>query len=134
VYWITFAVAHVVPLWMPLIIVTRSFVVDAVRSLALARGKTAFGEESMARSSLTRFLTGSRVMRTVYGVAKLAAFVLLGALIATRGTLTGQSLALLEASGLACAAVAVLLCVVRGLPVIADAAAYLQPETEGSAA
>ena len=73
-------------------------------------------------------------MRTVYGVAKLAAFVLLGAQIAMTGTLTGPALALLETSALACATVAVLLCVVRGLPVIADAAAYLQPETEGSAA
>ena len=63
VYWITFAVAHVVPLWMPLVVVTRSFLVDAVRGLASVRGKTAFGESSMARSGLTRFLSGSRTMR-----------------------------------------------------------------------
>jgi CDP-diacylglycerol--glycerol-3-phosphate 3-phosphatidyltransferase len=130
VYWITFAVAHVVPLWIPLIVVTRSFVVDAVRGLALARGKTAFGDSSMARSALTRFLTGSRVMRSIYGVAKLAAFVLLGALIATEGAVSEAGLAGLESAALVCASVTVALCVVRGLPVIADAAAYLQPEAE----
>ena len=134
VYWITFAVAHVVPLWMPLVVVTRSFLVDAVRGLASVRGKTAFGESSMARSRLTRFLTGSRTMRSSYGVAKLAAFGLLGVLIALRTTLAEAVLAPLQTAALACATLAVLLCVVRGLPVIADAAAYLQPETERSAA
>ena len=128
VYWITFAVAHVVPLWIPLVVVTRSFLVDAVRGLALLQGRTAFGDSSMARSALTRFLTGSRVMRSLYGIAKLAAFVLLGALIATEGILSDGELAALERVGVVCASVAVALCVVRGLPVIADAAAYLQPE------
>lgn len=128
VFWITFAVAHVVPLWIPLVVVTRSFLVDAVRGLALVRGKTAFGDSTMARSALTSFLTGSRVMRSVYGVAKLAAFVLLGALIATEGTLSETGLAALESAAVVCASVAVALCVVRGVPVIADAAAYLQPE------
>jgi CDP-diacylglycerol--glycerol-3-phosphate 3-phosphatidyltransferase len=130
VYWITFAVAHVVPLWIPLVVVTRSFLVDAVRGLALVRGKTAFGDSSMARSALTRFLTASRFMRSAYGGAKLAAFVLLGALIASRGTLSDTGLAVLESAAVVCALVTVVLCVVRGLPVIADAAAYLQPEVE----
>jgi CDP-diacylglycerol--glycerol-3-phosphate 3-phosphatidyltransferase len=134
VYWITFAVAQVVPLWIPLVVVTRSFLVDAVRGLALARGKTAFGDSSMARSPLTRFLTGSRAMRSVYGVAKLAAFVLLGALIASEGALSAGALAALETAAVVCAFVAVFLCVVRGLPVLADAAAYLRPEAEAGSA
>src|SRR5688572_18452188 len=69
VYWITFAVAQLLPLWVPLVVVTRSFVVDAVRALALVSGKTAFGESSMARSWVSSFLTGSRAMRSAYGVA-----------------------------------------------------------------
>jgi CDP-diacylglycerol--glycerol-3-phosphate 3-phosphatidyltransferase len=134
VYWITFAVAHVVPLWIPLVVVTRSFLVDAVRGLALVRGKTAFGDSSMARSPLTHFLTGSRLMRSVYGAAKLAAFVLLGALIASEGTLSASGLAALESGAVVCASVTVVLCVVRGLPVLADAAAYLQPESDAGRA
>jgi CDP-diacylglycerol--glycerol-3-phosphate 3-phosphatidyltransferase len=134
VYWITFAVAHVVPLWIPLIVVTRSFLVDGVRGLALVRGRTAFGDSSMARSPLTRFLTGSRAMRSVYGVAKLAAFVLLGALIASEGALSASALAALETAAVVCAFVTVILCVVRGIPVLADAAAYLRPEGEPGSA
>lgn len=132
VYWITFAVIQIVPLWIPLVVVTRSFVVDAVRGLALARGRTAFGEDSMARSRLTRFLTGSRAMRSLYGAAKLAAFILLGATIAVKSTIPDAWAAPLASAALASALTAVALCVVRGLPVLADAAAYLR-EPEGSA-
>jgi len=81
VYWITFAVAQLIPLWIPLVVVTRSLVVDAVRGLALVSGRTAFGPSSMARSRVSSFLTGSRAMRGAYGAAKLAAFVLLVFLI-----------------------------------------------------
>ncbi len=131
VFWITFAVAQLIPLWIPLVVVTRSFAVDAVRSLALVGGKTAFGASSMARSSLSRFLTGSRAMRSLYGVAKLAAFVLLGSVLAVKGILSESGYAALQAGASACALAAVALCVMRGLPVLAEAAAYIQPETEG---
>lgn len=133
VYWITFAVIQMVPLWIPLVVVTRSFVVDAVRGMALARGRTAFGEDSMARSRLTRFLTGSRPMRSLYGAAKLAAFVLLGASIAVDGTLPAAWADPLRSVAVACALAAVALCVVRGLPVLTDAADYLrEPEASAS--
>ena len=123
VLWITFAVAHVVVPWVPLVVMTRSFLVDAVRGLALVQGRTAFGAESMARSPLTRFLTSSRTMRNLYGLAKVVAFVLLGLVVAS-----GR--AGVEAGGLELVAtisvvVAVALCLLRGLPVLADARAYL---------
>ena len=44
-YWIVFAHIGLIPVWIPLIMITRSFAVDAVRSLALAEGKTAFGDK-----------------------------------------------------------------------------------------
>jgi CDP-diacylglycerol--glycerol-3-phosphate 3-phosphatidyltransferase len=133
-YWITFAVVQRVPLWIPLVVVTRSFVVDAVRGLALVRGKTAFGEESMARSRLARFLTGSRVMRSLYGAAKLVAFVLLGTVIAAENSIPAGVYAALQAAAGTCAVIAVTLCVVRGIPVIAEGAAYLRPEAEAGRA
>ena len=119
VFWIAFAVAGVVSLWVPLIVMTRSFLVDAARGVALASGKTAFGDSTMMRSSLTRFLTGSRLMRNAYGVAKTSAFVLLGVVVAWGG---GAAL-LLAAHG--CVAAAVALCLVRGVPVLSDARPYL---------
>jgi CDP-diacylglycerol--glycerol-3-phosphate 3-phosphatidyltransferase len=133
-FWITFAVAQLVPLWIPLVVVTRSFLVDAVRGLALVRGKTAFGEDSMARSRLSRFLTGSRAMRSLYGAAKLAAFVLLGTVIAIETAVPAGLYATVQAAAGTCTVVAVALCVVRGIPVIAEAAEYLGPEAEAGRA
>jgi phosphatidylglycerophosphate synthase len=132
VFWITFAALAQVALWVPLVVMTRSLLVDAVRALALTSGRTAFGERSMARSQLTRFLTGSRTMRNAYGAAKVAAFVLLGALVtvarleASGGTgVTPAGIAALEAAAGASVLLAVGLCLVRGIPVLADARAYL---------
>jgi CDP-diacylglycerol--glycerol-3-phosphate 3-phosphatidyltransferase len=124
VFWITFAVAHQVALWVPLVVVTRSFLVDAVRGLALVQGRTAFGLETMARSPLTRFLTSSRAMRNLYGAAKVVAFVLLGLLVVAE-RLGAESGALEAAAGTAVLA-AVGLSLARGVPVLVDARAYLR--------
>ncbi len=123
VLWITFAVVHLVGLWVPLVVATRSLVVDAARGLALAHGRTAFGAETMARSRLTRFLTASRLMRDAYGVAKLAAFVLLGVQLAARRA--GVDVVLVESAAHVAVLLAVSLCLLRGLPVLLDARAYL---------
>jgi CDP-diacylglycerol--glycerol-3-phosphate 3-phosphatidyltransferase len=122
-FWITFAVAHQVSLWVPLVVMTRSFLVDAVRGLALVQGRTAFGSDSMARSGLTRFLTASRAMRNLYGLAKVAAFVLLGLLVVADRT--GGDAGALEGAAALSVAAAVALCLLRGLPVLLDARAYL---------
>ena len=50
--------------------ITRSFAVDAVRSLALAEGKTAFGDKTMMQSRLGLWLAASRFHRALYGVTK----------------------------------------------------------------
>lgn len=119
VYWITFAVAQLVPLWVPVVIVTRSVLVDAARGLALIQGKTAFGESTMARSALSRFLTASRAMRNTYGLAKVVAFLLLGMLIAAPGVVA------LDLAATISVGAAVALCLARGVPVLVDARAYL---------
>jgi CDP-diacylglycerol--glycerol-3-phosphate 3-phosphatidyltransferase len=124
VYWITFAVAQLVPLWVPVVIVTRSVLVDAARGLALIQGKTAFGESTMARSALSRFLTASRTMRNLYGLAKVAAFVVLGMLIAAPGV------AALEVAATISVGAAVALCLARGVPVLVDARAYLSATSD----
>lgn len=132
VYWIAFAVYGAVGLWVPLVVVTRSFLVDTVRGVALAQGRTAFGERTLATSRVSRFLTGSRVMRNLYGGAKVAAFVLLGSAIAVGRTwatgtpmLGSAGVALLGTAAQGAVWMAVVLCVVRGVPVLLDGRAYL---------
>jgi CDP-diacylglycerol--glycerol-3-phosphate 3-phosphatidyltransferase len=124
VYWITFAVVQRVPLWVPLVIVTRSGLVDAARGLAHVEGKTAFGESTMARSALSRFLTASRTMRNVYGLAKTAAFVLLGLVVAAPGAHA------LELAAAISVVVTVALCIARGVPVLVDARTYLSATSD----
>ena len=53
VFWIYFAVAGFIGYWVPLIIISRSFIVDAVRAVAFRKGKTAFGKQTMMKSALT---------------------------------------------------------------------------------
>lgn len=125
-FWISFAVAHQVGLWVPLVVMTRSFLVDAVRGMALARGRTAFGEATMMRSPVTRFLASSRLMRTTYGAAKVAAFVFLGLSMTMAASGDGPAApTYLDAAAGLSVAVAVALCLVRGVPVVVEGRAYL---------
>lgn len=138
VFWIYFAVAGVVPVWVPLVIVTRSFAVDTVRSLALTSGMTPFGAKTMMRSALTRFLVSSRFMRNLYGIAKVSAFVLLGAVIvvgkaAGAGfTVTPDTERVLAQIGFAAVATIVALNLVRGLPVLWDSKPLLRDRSVGT--
>lgn len=133
VFWIYFTVAGLVPIWVPLVIVSRSFVVDAIRSVALSNGRTPFGEKTMQRSALSRFLVASRAMRSIYGFAKVAAFVLLGAVVAIgKAAAGGRALMSAKAAvwfgGVTDAVVllTVLICVVRAVPVVWDARSFFR--------
>ena len=79
IYLIFYCAVGLVRFWVPVIFVTRSFLVDTLRSVAFSReGKTPFGRKTMMKSPFTRFLTASPFSRTLYGVSKIAAFILLG--------------------------------------------------------
>lgn len=124
VFWIYFAVAGLVPVWIPLLIVSRSFAVDAVRGVALTTGKTAFGERTMQRSRLSRFLVASRTMRTAYGVGKAASFLLLGVLVSIREG-DGPAGALARITDWV-VLLTVAICVARALPVLWDARSFVR--------
>src|SRR5881392_1133138 len=67
VYWVVMAHIGLLSVWFPLIMLVRSFGVDALRTLALREGMTAFGERTMMRSRLGIWLAASRFHRAVYG-------------------------------------------------------------------
>ncbi len=116
VLWITFTYLGMVPLWVPIVFLIRSFVVDGIRGLALARGKSGFG---MMHSALGRFLVGSRFMRALYGLAK---GVIFGLLYLTWALAVKNPAILITLhpvnQGLIFFTTA--LCIMRGLPVIQD--------------
>ena len=109
-YWILFAVQGWLSIVFPLIAITRGFVTDTIRSAAMEKGYTPFG---MQKNPICKFITGSRFMRISYAVAKVLAFIVIVAAkipnIPYAETIytVGWWLAL----------IAIVFCVVRGLPV-----------------
>lgn len=131
--WVIFADLGLIPIWVPLLVLSRGFVVDGLRSLSLSEGMTAFGEKNMMRSAVTRWLTAGRFMRGLFGYAKAAGFVFLAGLEAwehhdTTGTLIGSLYGQewFRWFGWTLVWGAVVLTVVRGVPVVWDAIPYMR--------
>lgn len=123
VWWVVFAWLHLVPLWVPLLVLSRGFVTDAIRGCALSQGQTAFGEATMMRSRIGYGLVASRASRATYGVVKVIAFVALFILNAVQnspGLASGIGSAV-EPVALAATYLTVALCAIRGIPVISAA-------------
>lgn len=132
VLWIFFAWERLIPLWVPFLVVVRGGIVDTIRGLAYADGMTPFGERTMMRSPITRWLTAGRFMRGLYGYVKAVAFVFLAGYLGyvqpeAVGTWLDQlySIDLLRWFGWLNVWAAVALMIIRGVPVILDAAPYL---------
>jgi CDP-diacylglycerol---glycerol-3-phosphate 3-phosphatidyltransferase len=118
-YWIAFAKLGWVPLWVALLVAARGIIVDGVRALALERGMTPFGASSMMRSKIGVLLVSSRASRALYGVAKTLAFSLL--ILAFAPGVFRHLGPLVKWTAYASVCVAVILCVVRGVPVLLEA-------------
>jgi CDP-diacylglycerol--glycerol-3-phosphate 3-phosphatidyltransferase len=133
VYWIYFTALGMVSFWVPIIFISRSFLVDAVRSLAYSKeGKTPFGEKSMMRSPFTLFLTSGRFMRSLYGFMKLFTFVLLAFVLVLEVDtgligkyLYSGFLANFKVFTTVCIWITTALCIIRGIPVLWDGRTYL---------
>ena len=124
ILWLTFMYLAMVPLWVPIVFLIRSFIVDGIRGVALARGKSGFG---MMHSPVGRFLVASRFMRALYGLAKAVVFCLLYLTHALALQYPGAPLALHSLNqGLILLSVG--LCVVRGIPVLLDGRIYFEAQ------
>jgi phosphatidylglycerophosphate synthase len=119
VLWVCFANLGMIPAVIPLIVVARTTLTDALRSLGVAEGTAPFAQP---RSAVARFLVGSPLTRTGYSVTKLMAFCGLALAEALSGFPAGATLGISVAPMLAVLQViawsAVIFCVCRGLPVL----------------
>ncbi len=124
--WVVFAHLHLISVVIPLLVLVRGTFVDAIRSVAPARGLKPF---DLLRSPLGRFLVGSPWLRTPFAVAKAIAFALLALTygLSTAGSPAGETL-LLPAQ--IAAWVAVAFCLARGLPVLLEAPGVLRESKE----
>lgn len=127
VMWVVFAHLGLISVAIPIIVIVRGTLVDAVRSFSLVWGQTSFG---MMQTKWGRWLVGSPVMRTGYGVAKALAFCTLTLSLGLRGLWAGTSRApWAEAIWLFAVVVswiATTICIVRGLPVLLEARTLLK--------
>jgi CDP-diacylglycerol---glycerol-3-phosphate 3-phosphatidyltransferase len=119
--WIVAADVDLVPVWVPIVFIMRGVVVDTIRSSsAVAQGVAPF---ALMRSRFGKFIVASKFVRVLYAVVKASAFAGLTlqhpfpAVLPTLWDhigwlLTGLTYLFVYAS--------VVLCIVRGLPVIAE--------------
>ena len=119
VLWVCFADLGMIPVAIPLIIIARTTLTDALRSIGVGRGTAPFEQH---RTALSRFLVGSTVMRTGYAVTKVVTFCGLALAQAFSGLAPesgpARSVPLMMQTLRVTAWLAVLFCVFRGLPVI----------------
>ncbi|MFH1433166.1 MAG: CDP-alcohol phosphatidyltransferase family protein [archaeon] len=114
--WLTFLSFGLVPLWAPLILLSRSMITDLIRSQAITKQ---IGTYDMIKSDTGRFIVNSRTMRGLYGGLKMLLFTLLTASFTTH---TQDILAITPAL----IAIVVLIGIIRGLPVIHEGIKYLK--------
>ena len=120
-YWILFAVQGWISILFPLIAITRGFVTDTIRSAAMEKGYTPFG---MQKNPICKFITGSKFMRISYAVAKVVAFIVI---VAAKIPNLPHADFVFQV-GYWLAVVAIVFCVVRGLPVVIEAKAVLNEQ------
>ena len=125
IYWIVFASLGWISLWVPIIVVTRGLITDGLRSLAMEQGYTAFGSSTMMQSKIGKFIVASNFCRFTYAVTKALAFAFL-ILAKVPGGLNGVS-EIISPWAYGCAYVAVVFCVVRGIPVILESERFIKP-------
>jgi len=119
VLWVTFASVKLIPVAIPLIVIARTTLTDAFRSIGIAKGAAPFAQHS---SAIGRFVVASPIVKTGYSVSKTITFCGLALAEAFRGFPPGSTEAnavprMMEVLHVT-AWVAVGFCVFRGLPVI----------------
>lgn len=119
--WVVAADLGLVPIWVPLLVIVRSVAVDAIRaSAAASRGTTPF---DLAHSRVARWLIGGKFMRIAYAVAKAIAFTLLLLILplpVLYPELWDEHGRALDGLTSLFVYLSVILCVVRGVPVIVE--------------
>ena len=98
-FWIYFCATGQLPVWMPIAVMARGFLTDALQRM-----------HGYPRKGWTHVLTRSRVSRAISGISKMLAFVSLA------GAMVFKGVGVLEQISVVLATVAVGVCLLRGLP------------------
>jgi CDP-diacylglycerol---glycerol-3-phosphate 3-phosphatidyltransferase len=119
--WFVAADTDLVPIWVPLVFIIRGVIVDTIRSSnAVAEGVAPF---AVMRSPLGKFIVAGKFVRALYAVVKAAAFAGLALQVPGPALLPefwGNIGWLLTGLTYFFVYFSVVLCIARGLPVIAE--------------
>jgi len=119
--WVVAADIDLVPIWVPLVFIIRGVVVDTIRSSnSVSRGVAPF---ALMQSGIGKFLVSGKFMRISYAVVKACAFCGLALLLPFPAVLPEIWVNvdwLLVGLTYIFVYLAVLLCILRGLPVIIE--------------
>ncbi|NQS91446.1 MAG: CDP-alcohol phosphatidyltransferase family protein, partial [Chloroflexi bacterium] len=114
ILWVVYAHLGLISIVVPLIVIIRGTTVDAVRSVGMKEGLSAFDQ---IQSPLNRFLVSSRFMRAIYGTSKGTAAALLTLAYALQSGFS-EWFVLAYQVGLVFTWISVVVCLARGLPVL----------------
>ena len=133
VLWVVLADLGTISVAIPLIIIARTMLTDAIRSIGVSQGKAPFEQQG---TGLGHFLVSSAWMRSGYSINKIVAFcgLTLGFALsgfAEGGSLQSASELVLRVSEIV-AWVAVVLSIVRGAPVIVSGYQHMRESEKAS--
>lgn len=125
VLWVVYAHLGLIPVLVPIIVIIRGTAVDAVRSVRMKSGLSAFDQ---IQSRLNKFLVSSRFMRAFYGIAKGAAAGFLTLAYALQANADAWSNIIYQ-TGKVFTWISVFLCIIRGVPVLIEGIKNIQTST-----
>jgi len=129
ILWVAFAHLRIISVLVPIIVITRGTTVDAVRAIGMREGLPPFEQ---VKSPISRFLVASRFMRSSYALLKAAAFFTLTVDLALRSAdAPVKFVAYLQpvhTTALIFTWLAVLWCLLRGIPVLVEGYSLLKQQ------
>jgi CDP-diacylglycerol--glycerol-3-phosphate 3-phosphatidyltransferase len=116
IVWVVFSHLGLISILIPIIVISRGTMTDAIRSVGMISGKAAFDQ---VKHPISRFLVSSRFMREIYGITKGLAF---GFLTLALGFLTLEhSLSIyFHMTAQILSWIAITFTILRGLPVLIE--------------
>jgi CDP-diacylglycerol--glycerol-3-phosphate 3-phosphatidyltransferase len=114
ILWVVYAHLGFISVAVPVIVLIRGTFVDAIRSMGMKEGVSAFKQ---IQSPLNQFLVSSRFMRAFYGVVKTLAATLLTLAYSLPPNPVQQQIYL---AGVVFTWISVITCLARGLPVVVE--------------
>ncbi|MBD3232468.1 MAG: hypothetical protein GF315_01950 [candidate division Zixibacteria bacterium] len=138
VMWIILADLRLIPVWIPILVISRGILTDSIRAYALRFGYSGFGEKTMQQSRIAKFITGSPFMRSSYAFIKAFTFgwlLFLTVLDKIAVRLPSIPTTWIPAGmefGFWCAVVAAIMCLVRGAPVVIEGVQLIRQEDDNA--